>query len=195
MRMTGISAGRIRHRYRHRDRYRNPNRLRILKHGRRARGRQECLPHQSGCSRALPASGVCRHVVRHRVSGLSEFCKSLRGTGSGTRRFVNLRPPKNRSTVDAGGRSLLLCEAALRYEARARDAATYQETLIVAPISFVNDVLVIPARRDAEGTSEEPSEQRAAASENSRNSGPARRAGRTPRRHIPLRRRVPGLLR
>jgi hypothetical protein len=64
MRMTGISAGRIRHRYR--DRYRNPNRFRILEHGRRARGRQECLPHQSGCSRALLVSGVCRRVVRHR---------------------------------------------------------------------------------------------------------------------------------
>jgi hypothetical protein len=69
IRMTGISAGRIRHRYRdrYRFRFRNPSRFRILKNGRRARGRQECLRHHSGYSRALPVSGVCRRVVRHRV--------------------------------------------------------------------------------------------------------------------------------
>jgi hypothetical protein len=49
-RMAETSAGRIRHRYRYR--YRNPNRFRNPKHRWRAWGGQECLPHQSGCSRA-----------------------------------------------------------------------------------------------------------------------------------------------
>jgi hypothetical protein len=117
-------------------------------------GRQECLPHQSGCSRALPVSGVCRRVVRHRVRASryrflpSERFQSL-GTIKGYQRGDHLieLPGQDRPEIEGSVYPVIHHDALLEPigsdAQRALPAADHRGPLL-GPLGITQPLVMVP---------------------------------------------------